>query len=155
MVALTEMMAKFCSEEDNWLSKKRSQKGDPGTFEVRDGNGKPRRNRSNRRPLISESFLAMSSASASFVCEPFPASESLLDLPQVCINQVGRKFLNNRIGGGWIPLPHSLYLWPSMLQTTHQFGRRSNLTLKIYLFSPLLIETSFFSGSRTSIRTFT
>ena len=36
-------MTCFCAGEDNWLA--RSSTSDPGTSEVRDGNGKPRRNK--------------------------------------------------------------------------------------------------------------
>ena len=47
MAALTSLMTRFCAGEDSWLA--RSSTSDPGTSEVRDGNGKPRRNKNKRR----------------------------------------------------------------------------------------------------------
>ena len=47
MAALTSLMTRFCTGKDSWLA--RSGTSDPGTSEVRDGNGKPRRNKSKRR----------------------------------------------------------------------------------------------------------
>ena len=47
MADLTSLMTRFCVGEDNWLA--RSSTSDPSTSEVRDGNGKPRRNKSKRR----------------------------------------------------------------------------------------------------------
>ena len=47
MAALTSLMTRFCAGEDSWLA--RSSTIDPGTSEVRDGNGKPRRSKSKRR----------------------------------------------------------------------------------------------------------
>ena len=47
MAALTSLMTRFCAGEDSWLA--RSGTSNPGTSEVRDGNGKPRRNKSKRR----------------------------------------------------------------------------------------------------------
>ena len=47
MAALTSLMTRFCAGEDSWLA--RSSTSDPGTSEVRDGNGKPRRSKSKRR----------------------------------------------------------------------------------------------------------
>ena len=47
MAALTSLMTLFCAGEDSWLA--RSSTSDPGTSEVRDGNGKPRRRKSKRR----------------------------------------------------------------------------------------------------------
>ena len=43
MAALTTLMTLFCTGEDSWLA--RSSTSDPGTSEVRDRNGKPRRNK--------------------------------------------------------------------------------------------------------------
>ena len=40
MAALTSLMTRFCAGEDSWLA--RCSTSDPSTFEVRDGNGKPR-----------------------------------------------------------------------------------------------------------------
>ena len=40
-------MTCFCAGEDSWLA--RSSTSDPSTSEVKDGNGKPRRNKSKRR----------------------------------------------------------------------------------------------------------
>ena len=45
--ALTSLMTRFCAGEDSWLA--RSSTSDPGTYEVRDGNGKPRRSKRKRR----------------------------------------------------------------------------------------------------------
>ena len=47
MAALTSLMTRFCAGEDSWLA--RSSTSDPSTSEVRDGNGKPRRNKNKRR----------------------------------------------------------------------------------------------------------
>ena len=47
MAALTTLMTHFCAGEDSWLA--RSSTSDPGTSEVRDGNGKPRRNKNRCR----------------------------------------------------------------------------------------------------------
>ena len=47
MAALTSLMTRFCAGEDSWLA--RSSTSDPGTSEVRDGNGKPRRSKNKRR----------------------------------------------------------------------------------------------------------
>lgn len=47
MAALTTLMTRFCAGEDNWLA--RSSTSDPGTSEVRDGNGKPQRNKNKRQ----------------------------------------------------------------------------------------------------------
>ena len=47
MAALTSLMTRFCTGEDSWLA--RSGTSDPGTSEVRDGNGKPRRSKSKRQ----------------------------------------------------------------------------------------------------------
>ena len=47
MAALTSLMTRFCAGEDSWLA--RSSTSDPGTSEVRDGNGKPRRNKNKHR----------------------------------------------------------------------------------------------------------
>lgn len=47
MAALTSLMTRFCAGEDSWLA--RSGTSDPSTSEVRDGNGKPRRNKNKRR----------------------------------------------------------------------------------------------------------
>ena len=47
MAALTSLMTRFCAGEDSWLA--RSSTSDPSTSELRDGNGKPRRNKEQRR----------------------------------------------------------------------------------------------------------
>ena len=47
MAALTSLMTRFCSGEDNWLARKGSS--DPSTSEIRDGSGKPRRNKNKRQ----------------------------------------------------------------------------------------------------------
>ena len=47
MAALTSLMTHFCAGEDSWLA--RSSTSDPGTSEVRDGDGKPRRNKHKHR----------------------------------------------------------------------------------------------------------
>ena len=47
MAALTSLMTRFCAGEDSWLA--RSSSSDPSTFEGRDGNGKPRRNKNKRQ----------------------------------------------------------------------------------------------------------
>ena len=48
MAALTQLMTQFCVGEDNWLAWRSGRSGDPSTSKVRDGNGKPRRNRNNK-----------------------------------------------------------------------------------------------------------
>ena len=48
MSALTALMTCFCTGEDSWLAHRSSSASDPGTSEVRDGNGKPRRNKQKR-----------------------------------------------------------------------------------------------------------
>src|SRR4051812_48166721 len=47
MAALTSLMTRFCAGEDSWLA--RCNPSDPSTSEIRDGNGKPRRNKDHRR----------------------------------------------------------------------------------------------------------
>ena len=47
MAALTSLMTRFCMGEDGWLA--RCSTSDPSTSEVRDGNGKPRRSKDQRR----------------------------------------------------------------------------------------------------------
>src|SRR3954467_11093929 len=47
MGALTSLMTRFCAGEDSWLA--RCNPSDPSTSEIRDGNGKPRRNKDHRR----------------------------------------------------------------------------------------------------------
>ena len=47
MAALTSLMTRFCVGEDSWLARKGTS--DPSTSEIRDGNGKPRRNKNKRR----------------------------------------------------------------------------------------------------------
>ena len=42
MTTLTALMTRFCAGEDNWLARRSNSASDPGTSEVRDGNGKPR-----------------------------------------------------------------------------------------------------------------
>ena len=46
MAALTNLMTRFCTGEDSWLA--RCSTSDPSTSEVRDGNGKSRRNSNNK-----------------------------------------------------------------------------------------------------------
>ena len=47
MAALTSLMTRFCAGEDIWLA--RCSTSDPSTSEVRDGNGKSRRRKDQRR----------------------------------------------------------------------------------------------------------
>ena len=47
MAALTSLMTRFCAGEDSWLAK--CSTSDPSTSEVRDGNGKSRRRKDQRR----------------------------------------------------------------------------------------------------------
>ena len=47
MAALTGLMTRFCAGEDSWLPRRGTS--DPSTFEIRDGNGKPRRNKNKRQ----------------------------------------------------------------------------------------------------------
>ena len=49
MTALTALMTRFCAGEDNWLARKSNNASNPGTSEIRDGNGKPRLNEHNSR----------------------------------------------------------------------------------------------------------
>jgi hypothetical protein len=48
MSALTSLMTHFCAGEDSWLARRSNHPEDPGTSEVRDGNGKPWRNKNNK-----------------------------------------------------------------------------------------------------------
>ena len=48
MVALTTLMTRFCAGEDSWLARS-STTPHSGTSDVRDNNGKPRRNRHKRQ----------------------------------------------------------------------------------------------------------
>ena len=47
MAALTSLMTRFCAGEDSWLA--RCSTSDPSTSEIRDGNGKSRRKKDQRR----------------------------------------------------------------------------------------------------------
>lgn len=47
MAVLTTLMTRFYAGEDSYLA--RSSTSEPGTSEVRDGNGKPQRNKNKRR----------------------------------------------------------------------------------------------------------
>ena len=47
MTALTALMTRFCAGEDSWLTRRSNSASDPGTSEIRDGNGKPRRSKHN------------------------------------------------------------------------------------------------------------
>ena len=49
IAALTALMTRFCAGEDSWLARRSNSASDPGTSEVRDGTGKPRRNEDKRR----------------------------------------------------------------------------------------------------------
>ena len=49
MTALTTLMTHFCTGEDSWLARRSNNASDPDTFEIRDGNGKPRRSKHNSR----------------------------------------------------------------------------------------------------------
>ena len=49
MAALTTLMTRICVGEDSWLARRSNSTSDPGTSEVRDGNGKPRRNKNKCR----------------------------------------------------------------------------------------------------------
>ena len=46
MAALTNLMTRFCAGEDSWLARKGTS--DRSTSEIRDCNGKPRRNKNKR-----------------------------------------------------------------------------------------------------------
>ena len=49
MESLTALMTHFCMGEDSWLARRSNNASDSGTFEIRDGNGKPRRSKHNSR----------------------------------------------------------------------------------------------------------
>ena len=49
MTALTALMTRFCAGEDSSLARRSNSASDPGTSEIRDGNGKPRRSKYNSR----------------------------------------------------------------------------------------------------------
>ena len=57
MTALTALMNRFCMGEDNWLARKSNNASDPGTSEIRDGNGKPRRTELNSRSNIRDTAV--------------------------------------------------------------------------------------------------
>ena len=62
MAALTSLMTRFCAGEDSWLA--RSSTSDPSTSELRDGNGKPRHNKEQRR--IKDNSLMSTTVNAGF-----------------------------------------------------------------------------------------
>ena len=47
MAALTCLKTRFCAREDSWIARKGTS--DPNTSEIRDGNGKPRRNKNKHQ----------------------------------------------------------------------------------------------------------
>ena len=47
MATLTALMNRFCAGEDNQLARKSNDASGPGTSEIQDGNGKPRRTEYN------------------------------------------------------------------------------------------------------------
>ena len=47
MEALTSLMTRFCAGEDSWLARRGTS--NPGTSEIRDGNGKPRHKKNKPR----------------------------------------------------------------------------------------------------------
>ena len=49
MAALTTLMTRFCAGEDSWLARSSTTLINSDTSDVRDSNGKPRRNRHKRR----------------------------------------------------------------------------------------------------------
>ena len=49
MATLTTLMTRFCAGEDSWLARRSNSASNPGISEVRDGNGKPRRDKNKRR----------------------------------------------------------------------------------------------------------
>ena len=49
MVVLTTLMTRFCTGEDSWLARSSTTPRNSGTSDIRDSNGKPRRNRHKRR----------------------------------------------------------------------------------------------------------
>ena len=57
MAALTSLMTRFYAGEDSWLA--RCSTSDPSTSEVRDGNGKSRRNNNNKRRNKGDSTKSM------------------------------------------------------------------------------------------------
>ena len=52
MTALTALMTRFCAGEDSWLAHRSNSASDPGTSEIRDGNGKPRQTEHNSRSTM-------------------------------------------------------------------------------------------------------
>lgn len=48
MHEIMEMKTVFCSGDDTWLAKKKDQGNNPKMFEVKDGNGRSRRNHRNK-----------------------------------------------------------------------------------------------------------
>ena len=57
MTAHTALMTRFCAGEDNWLAHKSNDASGPGTSEIRDGNGKPRRTEHNSRSNICDTAV--------------------------------------------------------------------------------------------------
>ena len=49
MAALTTLMTRFCAGADSWLARSSTTPINSGTSDVRDNNGKPRRNRHKRQ----------------------------------------------------------------------------------------------------------
>ena len=42
-------MNRFCAGEDSWLARRSNSSSDPGTFEAKNNNGRPRHNKYKRR----------------------------------------------------------------------------------------------------------
>ena len=57
MAALASLMTRFCAGEDSWLARRGTS--DPGTSEIRDGNGKPRHTKHKRRNNNSSNSTAV------------------------------------------------------------------------------------------------
>ena len=49
MAALTTLMTRFCTGEDNWLARSNNMTKNPGNSDTRDSSGRSRRNKQKRR----------------------------------------------------------------------------------------------------------
>ena len=49
MAALTSLMTRFCAGEDSWLARSNNLGKNSGSPDIKDPNGRPRRNKNKRR----------------------------------------------------------------------------------------------------------
>ena len=49
MAALTSLMTRFCTGDDSWLARSNNLSKNSGSPDIKDRNGRPRRNKNKRR----------------------------------------------------------------------------------------------------------